>query len=185
MKEIILSVVVAACTIVYTFINGLMLIENKRLRKIKSMPLIIAYLKSTEDHKVLRLCIKNVGEGVAKDVKVKIDGDYKAFGLEYRMLSNLGIMKYGLNIFPPQEQLAYLIDSWIEIGKRKDIENSHIDMSIDYAGIDGKKYSNTYHLLPVQLSGQDYTSPPETYIGKIAYFMEQISKVITGSKYKT
>jgi hypothetical protein len=54
------------------------------------------------------------------------------------MLSDIGIIKYGLNIFPLQEQLMYFVGSWIEIGKMKDAENNPIDMLIDYVGIDGK-----------------------------------------------
>jgi hypothetical protein len=107
MEEIVLSWVVGTSTVLYTAINGFMLIENRRLRKIKSTPLIIAYLKSTEDHKALRLYIKNIGEGVAKDVKISITSDYEQFWLKHLTLSDIGIMKYGLNIFPPQEQFAY------------------------------------------------------------------------------
>ena len=177
-REITLSCVLVACTIAYTAINACMLIESFKLRKIKSMPLIIAYLKSTEDQKALRLYIKNIGEGVAKNVKIKITGDYSRFGLEQHMLSDLGIMKYGLNILPPQEQLMYFINSWINIGKNENLENERIEMSIGYAGIDGKKYNSTYNLLPVQVSGQDYTEPPETHVGKIAYFMEKISRAM-------
>jgi hypothetical protein len=184
MGEIILSWVIGISTFAYMIINIFMLVENQRIRKIKSMPLIVAYLKSTEDHEALRLCIKNIGEGVAKDIKIELTSDYKTFGNENRMLSNLGIMKYGLNIFPPQEQFTYFIDLWAEIGKKKDFENGHIDISIHYAGIDGRKYENTYELPTIQLSGQDYTAPPETYLGKIAYFIEKLSKTMDGSERK-
>jgi hypothetical protein len=180
--EIILSGVIAISTFAYAIINIFMLIENQKIREIKSTPLIVAFLKSTEDHSAFRLYIKNVGEGVAKDVKVKILNDYKTFGLENRMLSNLGIMKYELNILPPQEQLMYFVDSWGRFGKQEDYENQYINISIDYTGLDGKKkHNNTYNLLPIQLSDQGLGNPPETYIGRIAYFIEKISKDINGS----
>jgi uncharacterized membrane protein len=173
MEEFLLSIALLSCTGLYTYINWKIYVETKKRRELKTMPHIIAYLKSTEDHKTLRLYIENTGEGVAKNVKIDVLKDYNQFRLEQRKISCIGAMKYGLNIFPSKERYAYFVDVWTEIGKSK--ENLQIELDISYEGTDGKKYHNLYNLPLMQLSGQDYTNPPETYIGRIAYFLEKIS----------
>jgi hypothetical protein len=70
--EIVLSAIIAFSTTVYTIINWLMLSESKKQRQEKITPLIIAYLKSSEDHSFLRLYIRNIGEGIAKNVTINI-----------------------------------------------------------------------------------------------------------------
>jgi hypothetical protein len=148
----------------------------------KITPLIVAYLKSTEDHLALRLHIRNIGEGLAKNVSVRILNDYAQFGLENRMLSNLGVMKNGLNIFPPKEEFIYFVDSWKKIGQREDFNKICIELDINYDDINGKSYNSHYNLPFIQVSGKDYTTPPETYIGKIAYHLGEIDKSIKNIK---
>lgn len=79
--EIVLSVVLAVSTVLYTLINFFMLIESKNVRKQKISPLLVAYLSSTEDHSIHVLKFKNIGEGLAKNVRVVVLKDYKQFGL--------------------------------------------------------------------------------------------------------
>lgn len=61
-----LALVVAICTAFYTVINLLMWFESRATRKQKITPSIIAYLKTQDDHNVICLYIKNIGEGCAK-----------------------------------------------------------------------------------------------------------------------
>lgn len=69
--EIILSLVIAISTVFYTGINLLMLLESRSVRLQKITPHVVMFLKSTENSKVLALHIKNIGEGVAYNIKIK------------------------------------------------------------------------------------------------------------------
>jgi hypothetical protein len=180
--EFILSAVIAISTVFYTCINWKMFRESKRQREDKITPLIVAYLKSTEDHMMLRLYIKNIGDGLAKNVIINILQDYNQFGLTNKKLSDIGAIRNGLNIFPPKEEYAYFIDSWRNIGKSENIKKMCIEMSIDYERIDGKKYNSQYNLPLIQVASKDYATPPETYVGKIAYYLEEIHKLFKNNQ---
>lgn len=174
--EIILSASLVVCTIMYTIINYFVLRENQIQRKLKTRPYIVSYLQSTEDFHALRLYIKNFGYGVAKNVKVKVIQDYNMFGIENHLMSDSGMIKHGLEIFPPQAQYSCIIDSWENI-RKKNFENLYIELEINYEGESFKKteqYSNSYKLHFKQVCGQGYLNPPETYIGKIQHFLSEI-----------
>ena len=191
LNEFFFSIVMAICsfalvvvTIAYAIATGRMRRESKKQRLLKSEPKIIAYLKSTEDHNSIRLYIKNVGYGVAKNVKVCVLKDYCMFGVENKKLSGIGMLKHGLVILPSQEEYSCYIDAWKRIGCGKDIESLYIELAISYEGIftDGKKSkTETFKLPLIQISGQDYSTPPETYIGKIAHHLGQISNLLQDS----
>ena len=74
--ELILSIVVASATTIYTIITIFQLKESRKVRLQKETPNIIPYLKSSENHVVMELYIENFGEGVAKDVKEDFVKDF-------------------------------------------------------------------------------------------------------------
>ena len=87
--EIALSTVLAVSTVIYTIINLMLWFESRATRRQKITPLVIAYLKSTENHEVLKLHIKNIGEGRAKNVKIKTLKDYNQLGKVNLLLSTI------------------------------------------------------------------------------------------------
>lgn len=96
----VLSVVIAICTALYTVINLMMWFESRATRQQKITPFIVAYLQSTDSHMVEVLHIKNIGEGYAKDVRFKVIKDYKRLGKESLLLSECGAIKRGVSSFP-------------------------------------------------------------------------------------
>jgi hypothetical protein len=172
--EILLSAVIAICTFAYTIINWKQLIESRKTRKQKISPYIIVYLKSTEDHKTLALHIKNIGEGLALNVKIKTIKDYDRFEDENWKLSDTGIFKNGFNIFPPQYELKFYITQATEL--QSNTADSYVKIEIYYERIDGKTYSNIYELPFNQIIGQNYSKPPETFLGQIPYYLSEIDK---------
>lgn len=171
--ELILSAVLAVATVCYTVINLLMLIESRRTRRQKILPQVIAYLKSTDDHQTLMLCIKNVGEGCAKNVKVTMLHDYNAFEKEQYQLSSFKIFTEGVNVFPSGYELHYYINWWEELVKR---DGEYIELTIDCCDINGKTCPQQYFSLPFRQVASNYSTPPETYVGQIAYYLKEISK---------
>ncbi len=159
--ELVLSIVLAVSTVCYTIINLMMWFESKATRRQKITPFIIAYLKISEDHNMLCLHIKNIGEGCAKDVEANLIKDYNQFGKEKYPLSDCKIFKNGANIFPPQYEFKYYIDS------PKDIdffsEDSFIELEIEYSDVYDRRFKQNVFKLPFNQIGGNYSDPPESF----------------------
>ena len=178
--EIVLSSVLAVSTVVYTAINLMLWYESRATRKQKIAPLIVAFLKSTESNKVLTLHIKNIGEGLAKNVKTKIIKDYKRFGKDDMLLSNDGIFKNGFNNFPPQYELSYYIQFIPEL--KSEVGTVGVEIEISYENSEKDKFENIYILPFNQILGQGYSDPPESFIGQIAYYLKEINGTLKTAK---
>jgi hypothetical protein len=178
--ELILSIVLAGATVFYTIINLMMWFESRATRRQKNTPLIIAFLKVTEDHNTLSVHLKNVGEGYAKDVTIKVLKDYNLFKNNNRLLSGCFAFKNGVNIFPSGYELKYYLDTMGKIDYTH--EDSCIELRIDYKDMKGKKYINNLFKLPFNQVADYYSNPPESYMGQIPYYLNEINKTIKSVK---
>lgn len=180
--EIVLSIVIAISTVFYTVINLMLWVESNKSRKQKITPHIIAFLKSAEDHMTLELHIKNIGEGVAENVNIKTLKDYNQFGRDGFLISDLGIMKYGFSSFPPQYELKYYLHSLTEIYENEKEES--IKLQLSYSSSDKRKFTEIIELPFKQLFGQNYSNPPETFMGQIPYYLKEINSTLKSIKKK-
>jgi PHP family Zn ribbon phosphoesterase len=178
--EIVLSLVIAICTVFYTVINLMLWFESRESRKQKITPHVIAFLKSAENHMTLELHIKNIGEGIAENVKIKTLKDYNQFGKEGLLISELGIMKNGFNSFPPQYELKYYLHSLTEIYDKEKDESIKLELS--YRSSDKRKFTQIFELPFKQLLGQNYSNPPETFMGQIPYYLDEINSTLKSIK---
>lgn len=173
---ILTNVVIAVATAVYAWINYKQLKESQATREQKNSPFIVAFLKAADNHKSLSLYIKNIGEGLAKNVKIKIIKDYYIVGKKELPLSNLNVIKNGINIFPPQYEIVNNIDFMENLFPDK--EENIISLNITYKGVNGKEYNEIYDLPFNQYIGQHYCNPPETFIGEIPFYLKEINASI-------
>lgn len=171
--EFILSVVIASATVCYTIINLMMWFESRATRKQKITPFIVAYLQSTENHMNEVLHIKNIGEGYAKDVRFKILKDYKRLGVDSLLLSECGAIKKGVSSFPPQYEVTYYIENWCDLGDRNICD--YIELEISYKRMDGRRMKNIYMLPLNEIIDQNYSSPPDTYLGQIPHYLKELN----------
>ena len=154
--------------------------ESRATKKQKIAPLIVAFLKSTESNKVLTLHMKNIGEGLAKNVKTKIIKDYKRFGKDDMLLSNDGIFKNGFNNFPPQYEFSYFLQVIKDL--KSESGTVGIEIEISYENSEKDKFKNIYILPFNQVLGQGYSDPPDSYIGQISYYLKEIHKTLKAKK---
>lgn len=171
--ELILSIVLAVSTVCYTIINLMMWFESKATRRQKVTPFVIAYLQITDDHNMLCVHIKNIGEGCAKDVKAKLLKGYNQFGKETFPLSDCMIFKNGVNIFPPQFELKYYIDKPQDIDYSSD--DSFIELELAYSDMHNQKFNQNIFKLPFNQIGGNYSDPPESYLGQIPYYLKKLN----------
>lgn len=163
------SLLVATC--LYTFVTILMWMESRKTRLQKVTPEIIAYLKTSEDHDVVMLVIENIGEGCGYDLKVDLDEEYHTFAKEDKRLSQMPIFNDGVSIYPPKYRLQYYLG---ESKQMKDLQET-IGLRLSYCDQNKKHYSK-HSLLRIKQIACFYSNPPETYMGKIAYYLKEIDK---------
>lgn len=166
-----ISLALLTATILYTIVTIMMWWESRKTRLQKVAPEIIAYIKTTEDHNVVMLVIENIGEGCAYDLRVHLDEEYYTFAKEDKKLSLMPIFTNGVSIYPPRYRLQYYLGSCKQI---KDLQES---IGLSYSYVDQNKNSYKKHTtLRIKDIVCFYSNPPETYMGKIAYYLQEIDK---------
>lgn len=171
--EFALSVVIAVSTVVYTGINLLMLFESKSVRLQKITPHVVMFLMSSEDHNTLALHVKNIGEGIAYNVKIKTLRDYNQFGKENHPISDLGILKHGFSAMPPNYELKFYVGVILDIYEKD--RNGEVGFEIEYERKDKKRFKEAFNLPFIQAIGQNYSTPPESFLGQIPYYLKEIN----------
>jgi len=167
----LISFALLVATSLYTIVTIMMWWESRKTRLQKVTPEIIAYLKTSEDHQVVMLVIENIGEGCAYNLKVDLDEEYHTFAKEEKKLSQMPIFNDGISIYPPQYRLQYYLGGCDQMN---DLQET-IGLSLCYRDQNNKRYSKHTTLRIKQISSF-YSNPPETYMGKIAYYLNEIDK---------
>lgn len=173
--ELILSIVIAVAALIYAVINIFMLRENRATRIQKVAPMIVPFLKMSENQSMLELHVKNIGEGIAKDVKFYIIEDCIRFEKEDVLLSDTGIFKNGMTSFPPGYELRYFL-VWSD--SAESYKDKQIKLKVKYQDIRKKKYGEVFTLPIKEIMGQGSVKPPETYMGQIPYYLKEINNTI-------
>ena len=174
--EFTLSIVLAVATVAYTIINLMMWVESRATRRQKMAPLMVAYLESTANKQILCLFIKNVGEGCAKNVKVKLLRDHDCLGKDEWPLSKFPLFNEGVNVFPSGYQLHYYIDYWDSISKNG--MDDYIELEITYRDIKGHNKQTQSYVLEFNQVMSNYSTPPDNYEAQIPFYLEHISKAL-------
>ena len=184
-NQIIQSLALVISVIISAVTTWKMLDENRKKRLQKIEPHIIAYLRIVETHDVLGLTFKNIGEGCAKNVVVKVLKDYYLFKDKTRPLSNETMIKNGLAIMLSQDECTFFLGPLT--GEEKiDIEadDSIVELEIKCHDIMGKEYIRTSKLLFSKIDLRYYLNPPETYMGQIPYYLKEIKNELKGIKQR-
>lgn len=166
--ELLFSGVLVFVTIMYARATNLMYKESRETRLQKTTPCIIPYFKSSADHQSVFLYVQNVGEGAAINVKVTINKGYecapKSFNIDGYKLFNEGV-----SIYPPQYELHFLINTWDNIEK-----TDYIELSIDYEGLDNRKFNQEHIRLTIWDSYHSWSGVPEETLDQIPYYLKTI-----------
>jgi hypothetical protein len=169
--QVAISLALLVATSLYTIVTIMMWWESRKTRLQRVTPEIIAYLKTSEDHKVVMFVIENIGEGCAYDLNVKLDEEYYIFGMEEKQLSQMPIFNDGVSIYPPKYKLQYFL-GWCD--QINDLQET-IGLNMCYLDQNGNCY-NKHSTLRVKQIACFYSNPPETYLGQIAYYLKEIDK---------
>lgn len=166
-----ISLALLAATSLYTIVTIMMWWESRKTRLQKVVPEIIAYIKTSEDHNVVMLVIENIGDGCAYNLHVDLDNEYHTFAKEERELSKMPIFNDGVSIYPPHYRLQYYLGGCHQI---KDLQET-IGLRLRYQDQNNETYMK-HTVLRIRQIVCFYSNPPETYMGKIAYYLQEIDK---------
>ena len=169
----------ALCLVTIVYARTTWLAYKQDLRRAE--PHVVAFLKSTEDMSVIRLYIKNVGNGTANNVRVSALTDHKIFGRSGEYNSFESLLSDGLRVLPPQEEYSCYIDAWSRLRTIEGADKLFIELKVCYEFAFSKNQTpkeETFKLMFKQTFNQGRLNPPETYIGKIAYYAEKINNAI-------
>lgn len=168
----ILSFALLMVTFAYTITSILTWMESRAVRKQKTGPLVIAFLKSNVSHDTLYLHIKNIGEGCARNVRAIPTQDYKIFGKD-KQLSYFPLFSTGVNIFPPSYEITIPLGFWDEIIKQTD---PAVTIQLEYTGQrDNKQITENFHL-PFKQIATIYSTPPSGAEERIPFYLHEIKK---------
>ncbi|MBP5516176.1 MAG: hypothetical protein J6X86_04410 [Bacteroidales bacterium] len=176
--ELLFSGALVFATIKYTKATKMMYKESRETRLQKTNPCIIPFLKSSADHQSVFLYIQNVGEGTAKNVKVTINKGYEK-SIKSLNLDGYKLFREGVAIYPPQYELHFLINTWDNIEK-----TDYIDLSIDYEGLDNRKFSQDHIRLTIWDSYHSWSGVPEETLDQIPYYLKTINNTLKQHKHK-
>jgi uncharacterized OB-fold protein len=97
---LIFTAAVSISTVVYAILTWTLVRETSKMRKNQVEPYIVAYLDITETNaKIAYLKTKNIGQGVALNVKFKIIKELNNHG--GRKLADYPYFREGVKYFPP------------------------------------------------------------------------------------
>lgn len=171
---LIFSGLVTASTIAYVVLTGKLVRETRLSREFFLESNLIAFLVTSETSpNIVSLVIKNIGKGVATNVRCKIIKDINY--PDANPLSSVGIFSEGMRYFPPEHQLKYILMS---IAGNSEKAHDSITFKIEYSDALKNNREQWFTLRFEEISGLGKLTPPETYIGMISYRLEKIEKIL-------
>jgi hypothetical protein len=164
---------------IFTGLTTLLFIrESYLMRKYQNMPEISMYLKFAEaSPALLFLIIENIGNGVARNVKFDIVKNYEHYKNPDDNLTEIGIIKNGLENFYPKQIFRYFINHTSENWEEK--KEQIIKIKVSYDDFFFTRTNKTYVMSVEQFAGGRQFKPGDTFPSHIASSMEQIQKDIS------
>lgn len=182
---VVFTGVVTLATVVYAALTAILVSETRKLRQVQTEPRIEITVDALDFAvNIVRLCIRNIGEGPAKNVKFEasvVDGGEVAESLLEQFLSP-NFFKTGLRYFGPGQ---FRFSGYTQ--SNKDFEakaSSVLCFKVTYESVTGKKYKEEIVVDMAELRGRYQLGKPNLY--SIAKSMEKIHEdlhhITTGFK---
>lgn len=174
---VVFTGMVTSATVVYAALTAILVSETRKLREAQTEPRIEITVDSLDFAvNIVRLCVLNIGEGPAKNVKFKsavIDGGEIAERLLEEFLSP-NFFKTGLRYFGPgQSRFSGYAQTNIDFEGKA---SSALCFKVTYESVTGKNYMEEIVVDMAELRGRYQLGKPSLY--SIAKSMENIQRDI-------
>lgn len=172
---VIFTAVVTISTVAYAILTWSLVSETKRMREVQTEPRIEITLKPLDFAiNIVRLHIRNIGLGPAKNVKFNSHALSGGEGAENLLgeFNKANFMKAGLKYFGPSNELH---SGYTNITKDFDSKiESILVYDVEYESVTGKKYRDQTTIEVAELKGMNQLGKPNLYA--IAQSIETIQK---------
>lgn len=109
------TVVLTMTTVVYAWLTGVLAVENRRLRRAGTEPLVIAYLFPDARHiNILHLVIANVGRGPAQNLAIEFEADVEDFAA-HKIEHQVGTKRSLVSFLPQDERLYHFFGNALDM----------------------------------------------------------------------
>lgn len=182
---VVFTAVVTLATVVYAALTAILVAETRKLRQAQTEPRIEITVDALDFAvNIVRLCVRNIGEGPAKNVKFEpsvIDGGEVAENLLTEFLSP-NFFKTGLRYFGPGQ---FRFSGYTQTNEDFEAKaSSALCFKVSYESVTDKKYVEEIVVDMAELRGHYQLGKPNLY--SIAKSMEKIQKdlhhITTGFK---
>lgn len=171
------TAIVTLSTLVYAVLTAVLVTETKKMRKVQTEPLIEIAIEPLEEAiNIIRLRIKNIGLGPARNVSFKSNVLNGGEGAQ-KLLSEFtdaNFFKTGLNYLGPNQQVHSKYTQMTENFEQK--IKSVLQFKIEYESVTGKPYDETVVIDLSEMKGMSQLGIPNLY--SIAKSLEKIQKDI-------
>ncbi len=156
--------------------NEKMVEEMELTRKMQNKPSLIAYFDNPQSI-LLDLVIKNIGYGIAKDVKLKIDPplcDHKN-----RDISELSLFKQGISFFPPNREFRHILGVSTQFFGEDAKRPLEYNLTMSYSDVEGNHIPD--HIIPLDISVyRNLPAHPDSDIDKLTREVANLARRIKG-----
>lgn len=122
--------------------------EMKLAREMQNKPYIAAYFEVPHSI-MINLVIKNIGNGVARDVHLKIDPPLLTNG-PTPDVAELPLFKNGISYFPPNGEFCQFIGTSVDFFGKDSKRPLQYNMSVSYCNVEGKPLPD--QIIPLDVS---------------------------------
>jgi hypothetical protein len=174
---VVFTAVVALSTVVYAWLTSVLVKETMKIREVQTEPLIEIIIEPLEEAiNIIRLRIKNIGLGPAKNVSFKSSVLKGGEGAEKLLLefTDVNFFKKGLTYLGPNQQVH---SRYTQMAKNHEEKiKSVFQFDIKYESITGKPYNETAIIDMSEMIGMCQLGTPNLY--SIAKSLENIQRIL-------
>ena len=137
------TVVIAVMAVLTGILTYRLFRENRSLRRANTLPQVVAYL-SPDDKNLVIICltIKNIGRGVARNVRFTVHADPNAFDNETARYVFVDRKPFG--ILPQDASATFDLGTFPALFNKPELWP--LEVSVEYDDLGGKHYDQTYPL---------------------------------------
>ena len=174
--ELIFSCIVAVSTVFYVILTRSLVNETKKTREMYYLPNIGMHIERNETGSTnLYLIIENIGFGVANNINFKILDEFDFYHVNAFSLSKKGIFTTQFEHFYPSQKFRIFID-YVDEKNIEVVKTGKMTIQTTYNDVLGNTYNKIHNLSAAELIGAIRHDPPDTYIGKISYSLNNIDQ---------
>ena len=154
----VFSGIVAVSTALYMIFTRKIVKETQAMRRAQAEPWVVVYVEPSEHWiNLLYLVVRNVGNGLARNIKLTADPNFEYIKGEF--LNDLGIFKHGIDSLAPGQIYRLFFTSMVEDTERK--MQTEICITVEYeSAVTAQRHRNSFTIRFKEFQGFTQVGEP-------------------------